>query len=202
MNWRPDSDGDASLFDRCGRRKYLTGKERWRFLAVAAEQDAATAAFARLLAYSGARISEALALTPTRIDVGTGRVVLRTLKRRRLVFRAVPVPRPLIDELLALARDKQPDEPLWGWCRVTAWRRVRSIMAASGIDGACATPRGLRHAFGIAAAQHAVPVNLLRNWMGHARLETTVIYMDVVGAEERAFAKRLWARPGAIPPED
>jgi integrase/recombinase XerD len=29
-------------------------------------------------------------------------------------------------------------------------------------------------------------------WLGHARLETTAIYLDVSGEEERDLAKRFW----------
>src|ERR1051326_251753 len=79
-----------TLYDEGGSRKYLCASELPRFLAAARRADAATCAFCCLLAYTGCRLSEALALTPARIDAETGRVVFRTLKRRRQVFRAVP----------------------------------------------------------------------------------------------------------------
>lgn len=51
-----------------------------------------------MLHASGARISEALALTPARIDIAGRRVVFETLKRRkRGLYRAVP----LSDEVIA-----------------------------------------------------------------------------------------------------
>ncbi len=33
----------------------------------------------------------------------------------------------------------------------------------------------------------------VQKWLGHARLETTAIYLEVSGDEERELAKRLWA---------
>ena len=33
---------------------------------------------------------------------------------------------------------------------------------------------------------------LTRDWMGHARIDTTAIYQHAVGREERSFARRLW----------
>ena len=86
-----------SLLDGTGRRKYLTHIEFSRFLAVASRADFSTRALCLTIALTGARISEVLALTPERIDVEQCVIVFETLKRRRRgVFRAVPVPAELI----------------------------------------------------------------------------------------------------------
>lgn len=202
MSWRTESDSCATLFDRSGRRKYIAQAERIRLLTLCSTQDRETSAFAQLLIYSGCRISEALALTAGRLDSETCCVVFRTLKRRRLTFRAVPIPTYLMEELIHLAQGKGPDDPLWTWCRQTGWRRVKSLMTECGIAGAHATPKGLRHGFGIANAVQNVPMGLTQRWMGHARMETTAIYQYAVGEEERSFAKRLWAQPEAAPTKD
>lgn len=191
-------DGVARLFDTEGQRKYLCASERRRFIDAAARMDAEGRAFCWLLAYSGCRISEALAVSSARLDVETGRVIFLTLKRRKRVFRAVPVPPELMAALRTLARGKTPDAPLWNWCRQTAWRRVKTAMRAAGVTGPRATAKGLRHGFGIANAEHNIPPALTQRWMGHARLETTSIYIHAIGREERAFAKRLWRRPVVV----
>lgn len=184
--------GADTLFDGSGRRKYVSSAEWRRFQVAAAEAEPKTRTLCRTLAYTGCRISEALALTPASIDSETGRVVLRTLKRRKLVYRAVPVPSSLIGELKTLCGGKSSSDRLWSWCRQTAWRRIKGVMAKAGIRGPQATPKGLRHSFGIANAEENIPPGLTQRWMGHARLETTVLYQHAVGREERAFAKRLW----------
>lgn len=199
MNWRAESDSCATLFDRCGGRKYISQAERSRLLAVCARHDPETSTFVQLLIYSGCRISEALALTAGRLDYETGSVVFRTLKRRRLSFRAVPIPAYLMEELLLLAHGKRPEDPLWRWCRQTGWRRVKGLMTECGIAGAHATPKGLRHGFGILNAVQGVPMGLTQRWLGHSRMETTAIYQFAMGDEERSFAKRLWAQPEAAP---
>ncbi|MDO9223607.1 MAG: site-specific integrase [Caulobacter sp.] len=188
------SPGLEMLFDAAGQRKYLCGAELRRFLDAAGGADAETRALCQLLAYTGCRISEALALTPAQLDAETGRVVFLTLKRRRRVFRAVPVPPELMRALHGLARGGVPDAPLWGWCRQTAWRRVKAVMRNARISGAQASPKGLRHGFGITNAEENVPPALTQRWMGHARLETTAIYQHAVGREEQAFAERVWRR--------
>jgi integrase/recombinase XerD len=155
-----------------------------------------------VLAACGARISEVLALTPAAIYIESGVVSLRTLKRRkRGVVRQVPLPDEVLDELDREfgVRDAQRDpdranERIWTWSRTTAWRRVKEIMAAAGISGASAMPKGLRHGFGVNAFQSNVPPHLVQRWLGHASLRTTSIYGDVIGPDERAFAARMWTR--------
>ena len=188
------SDDMARLFDATGGRKYVCASEWRRFIAAAERADDRTRAFALLLAYSGCRISEALALTGGQLDAETNRVMLQTLKRRRQVFRAIPVPVELMATLARLARGKACGKRLWPWCRQTAWRRVKRLMMEAGIRGAQATAKGLRHGFGVANAEANVPPALTQRWMGHARLETTAIYQQVVGREERSFARRVWRR--------
>jgi intergrase/recombinase len=53
----------GELFTSKGKRKYLTTDERDRFLKAAEKFDREVRTFCALLAYSGCRISEALALT-------------------------------------------------------------------------------------------------------------------------------------------
>jgi len=181
------------LFDDAGRRKYLCGNEVLRFLEAAHGADAATCAFCCLLAFTGCRLSEALAVTPAQLDVETGRVMFRTLKRRRQIFRAVPVPPELMGALRRIGNGPH-DAPLWRWCRQTAWRRVKAVMDAAGVNGPQAMPKGLRHGFGVTNAEENVPMATTQKWLGHARLETTAIYQQAVGREERAFARRLWRK--------
>lgn len=183
---------EPSLFDALGQRKYLHASEARRFLAAAQRTGEEARLFAQLLFHTGCRISEGLALTPRLLDAAGQRVVFRTLKRRRLSYRAVPVPARLMRELARFARERDPDERLFPWSRQTGWRRIRAIMDAAGIEGPQATPRGLRHQFGVHAIGSNVPEGTLQRWMGHARARNTRIYTFVVGAEELALAKRMW----------
>jgi len=190
----------ASLFNCLGHRKYLDAAERRRFVEAASRVAEKVRLFCLTLLWSGARVSEVLALTAASIDIERGVVSLQTLKRRkRGVIRQVPLPRDLIDKLNRVfqLRRRQRDprlatDRLWSWSRTTAWRRVKAIMAAAGIAGMPAMPKGLRHGFGVNAFQSNVPPHLVQRWLGHASLRTTSIYGDVVGPEERAFAARMW----------
>jgi integrase/recombinase XerD len=148
---------ETRLFDGHGQRKYLLATEARRLLAAAARADERTRLFCRLLYYSGCRLSEGLALTPRLLDTEALRVVFRTLKRRRLVYRAVPIPATLMRDLLALARASAPDDRLFPWSRQTGWRHIKALMQIAGITGPQATPKGLRHQFAPCNAGWATP---------------------------------------------
>jgi site-specific recombinase XerD len=65
-------------------------------------------------------------------------------------------------------------------------------MRNAGIAEALCKPKSLRHAFAIEAGQKGVPLNVVQRWLGHARIETTAIYAEALGAEERNLARRGW----------
>jgi len=184
-------------------RKYLTHDERRRVLAAAAQLPERNRLFVETLAWSGARISEALALTPALCDLGSNSITLPTLKRRLPLTREIPLPPTLLADLDAEfdLRGRQQstmiaEQRLWSMHRVTAWRLVKTVMEAAGITGRQARPHGLRHAFGVGVVRAGVPITLLKRWMGHARLSSTEVYLDVIGPEELAFAQSYWTAAG------
>ena len=188
-----------SLFDTYGRRKYLNTAEIHSMLQAAQNQSDSVHAFCRLLAETGCRISEALATTRSRVDASTGQVAFECLKkRRRGIFRVVPISIPLANLLLSLPSE-DPDAPLWSWCRMTGYRRICELLAIARVRGPQATPKGLRHGFAVASLGAGVPLNLLQRWLGHADIRTTSIYASASGPEERAIAERVW-RHFAVPP--
>ena len=187
-----DDDNVIDLFDLHGQRKYLNSAEARRFLVAANKADETARLFCLVLFYTGCRISEALELNPRRLDVDDRRIVFRTLKRRKLTYRAVPVPTRLIRELAALASMVGDNDPLFPFCRQTGWRVIKDIMLRAEIVGPQATPRGLRHQFGIHAIEVQIPESLLQRWMGHARARNTRIYTVFGGGEERKLAERMW----------
>jgi integrase len=151
---------------------------------------------------SGARVSEVLALVPAAFDFDAGAVNITTLKRRKPgVIRQVPLPKNLLRRLEQHFRIQRAQrdparsiERLWKLSRTTAWRRVKEVMAVAGIAGMAAMPKGLRHGFGVHATLSQVPQHLLQRWLGHASPNTTAIYADVLGREERQLAARMWHR--------
>src|SRR5262252_4037096 len=81
------------LFHTDGSRKYLTHAERHAFLDAAERFPRDVHTLCAVLAWTGCRVSEALALTADRVDLTDGTIRFESVKkRRRGVFRAVPVP--------------------------------------------------------------------------------------------------------------
>jgi integrase/recombinase XerD len=65
-------------------------------------------------------------------------------------------------------------------------------LQVAGLDGVAASPKGLRHGFGVAAVTAGIPLNLVQKWLGHAQLSTTAVYANAVGDEEKDIARRMW----------
>ena len=194
----------AYLYDALGRRLYLTPGEGEAFLRTALGHDRPVRTFCSVLYYTGCRISEALYLTPRRVDFADQVIIVESLKKRRKgVYRAVPVPPVLLDtldmvhglkEIQRRASRRELDQPLWSWSRTTAWRRVVAVMKQADIsEGPHRVPKGLRHGYAINAVNKGVPLHMLSKWMGHSILEITAIYANAMGEEQQAIAARMWS---------
>ena len=75
----------------------------------------------------------------------------------------------------------------------TAYRWVKQNMIGAGLKNVNATPKGLRHAFAIAAVGSGVPITTIRKWLGHSSLSTTEGYLNVTGEEEHKMVQSMWS---------
>lgn len=188
-----------SLYSQRAERKYLNRAERERALRALNSLALDRPLFAQLLAWTGGRVSEVLALTACTFQLDEGIVSIVTLKQRKVSVREVPLPPSLMDalnEFFDLRRLQQGSGSLlrlWPFCRMTAWRFVKEAMKRAKVAGPQACPKGFRHGFGVYSLQAGVPVTLVQRWMGHSWLTTTSIYLDVSGPEEMSFARRFWS---------
>ena len=194
-------DTELSTFD--GKRKYLTLDEQQQYLTATSQLERPEVrTFCDTLAYTGCRISEALALTPERIDLSARAITFQTLKQRGKVrFRSVPIPQQHLEAMLMVheIRKRQKSKSvatktakLWDFKRAMASRHVAAVMAAADIEGAQACPKGLRHGFGVRMAQKTRNPRLVQKLMGHTKMENTAIYMDLVGEEAHAEVMAAW----------
>lgn len=182
-----------SLYTSAGQRKYLNHIERLRFYESTKDMCVDKRLFCQLLYFTGARIGEVHNLTEQSIDFSNKAVVFETLKRRsKGIYREVPIPDCLLDDLQSYIQgldDKTTG--LWNFSLRTSSRYVKEIMHKAGIKGQQSSAKGLRHGFAVYAISKA-PITLVKKWLGHSRLETTEIYLGVIGVEEREIAKQLW----------
>lgn len=188
--------GEMRLYDDEAQRLYLNAAELRRFIAVANRAPPHIRRFALTLAYTGLRLSEARTLRYGSFQLEARVLSVQSLKKRRLgVVREVPISLALKAAFDAL---NQPEDAfIWPSGkqpipRSTAYRWIKRLMIEAGITGPRACPRGLRHAYGVAAVMAGVPLHMLQRWMGHARMETTAIYATVLGPEQLVVADRMW----------
>jgi integrase/recombinase XerD len=188
---------EMKLLSDNGERLYLTASERERFEEVCKKQDRETMTFGLVLLYTGCRLSEALNLKVKHIDLENNSIGIESLKKRKKgIFRSVPVPERLIESLNlvhALRESKNKNDLLWPFSRMTGWRKIKKIMLLAKIEGPQASPKGLRHGFGVfAIADCEIPLNMIQKWLGHAEIKTTAIYANALGKEEREIANKMW----------
>jgi len=181
------------LYSKHANRLYLNERERIYFRAFAEVQIEDTQFLCLILLYTGCRISEALNLRLCDIQIDEGCIAINSLKKRdKSHVRQVPVPQSLLHDIHIHYSNTPQQTKLFTLCRTTAWARVKAIMKYATIDGQHATPKGLRHSFGVHCAFANVAMPLCQKWMGHADIKTTAIYYQIVGAEELKMAARLW----------
>lgn len=183
--------GMAGAYDEKGQRKYLTTEESLRFMQAARLRPSRDRLLCQFLFFTGARVSEATRLRPIDLDTSTGEFVIRTLKQRKAEkFRRIPVPDFLPKDIQLL--QPNPNAIIWNLSRSMVWRIVTEIMREAEIEGIQATCKGLRHTFAVRAILQGVPLTLLQKLMGHTKIESTAVYLDVMDAEQRKLVAPTW----------
>jgi len=204
---------EMRLFDPdSGHRLYMDAREREQFLIMSNELlNLKHRIFCQALHWSGARVSELLALTGEKIDFQKSCITLRTIKKRKFTkkgelkapsYRQIPVPSYFLDSLDLVfelrARKRRKEEslkfPLWAsendplksMSRVTAWRAVKKVLGSvkpEPITGPQASPKGFRHGFSVAMVIGGMDVHTLQRLLGHESASTTAIYLQILGQE-------------------
>jgi integrase len=187
---------NVSLHNLNGQRKYLNQVELRQFFECTKNQPSHKKLFCQLLLYTGARIAEIHNLTTAHIDFLNQTVILETLKKRkRGFFREILLPEFLLKDLrnyingLELKDDET--KTLWSFSLRTASRYVKTVMSEAGIQDIRRSAKSLRHGYAVRSVQK-VPLTLVSKWLGHYELETTRIYLNILGADERKYARMTW----------
>ncbi len=131
-----------NAYDNTGGRKYLNSNESELFLQATKSLPLEKQALCLTLYYSGCRLSEILNLKSNHIEKEPGIIsVLCLKKRKRKVWRRLPLPPLLIQLLLKITPDD--GQAIWKMSRTSAWRVVKQTMTDAGIEGTQASPKGL-----------------------------------------------------------
>jgi integrase len=211
---------EMRLFDPgTGDRLYMNENERERFIKAARALDNRSHwLFCEMVHWTGCRISEALELTPRRIDTDAMTVRFRTLKKNKYtkngqlkapVYRDVPLSQELLLSLdlyfnIRKARKtrRKINNYLWPnqadpkrpMDRSTGWRIIKRVLDVAGIDGPQATAKGFRHGYATSMIQAGMSIYELKDRLGHESASTTAIYAQVVGQEAHELQMQYWER--------
>lgn len=186
------------LYSGANKRLYLNAHERAAFIDAAHLAPLHIRAFCLTLVYTGCRLSEARELSIHSLQADEGILSIRSLKKRnKHHIRELHIP----NEVVALLTEQYGacDGRTYLWpvgstnvSRISAYRWVKLVMQQAEIIGPQASPKGLRHSFGVRAISAGVPLSTVQKWLGHASIETTAIYTNAVGNEERRLSSLMW----------
>lgn len=148
---------------------------------------------------TGARITEALTLTPEDLQLEGSRpcVRLRTLKQRQRgrgrptadekIARIVPLlDASYVEQLKRYLATFRPGRrrPLFDISRKTAWLWLQQAVKRAGEEGVefalpTINPKTFRHSFAMHLFFNHVPPKVVQAYMGHERYESTEVYLKV-----------------------
>ena len=169
---------------------YVT-REEAEACALAARRPALRT-FIRYLWLTGARVSEALAFRPCDLDTNTNSVTIVTLKRA-VLQRAVRMPEAFVSELLyrATVGPCRPEERLWAFGRVAAFRAVQRAMVKAGIESKRAHPHAFRHGCAINLIRQGISTDIVKRYLGHASILSTERYLQATALDVREAVDRI-----------
>lgn len=147
----------------------------------------ARAALLMLLQWrAGLRVSEAVAIERRDVRLDGERPTLMVRRGKGGKARVVPVHPELAAALRnVMAFAHQGAGPLVQAHRVTGWKWVQAAYqrarALGGIQpGRRIGTHTLRHSAARHWLLHGIPINVVQRWLGHASLDTTLIYLQVL----------------------
>jgi site-specific recombinase XerD len=127
-------------------------------------------------AFTGLRISE---LANLRLcDISNGFIYVRHGKGGK--DRAIPLSKHLVKPLKSYIRNNglSPSDKLFAIKNKELYSIVKKYALAAGIDDL--SPHGLRHFFATTLVERGANIRAVQELLGHARIQTTAIYLDVV----------------------
>ena len=150
-----------------------------------------------VLSRCGLRVSEACSLTVDNIHWSTGTPNLRFTGKRGKE-RVVPMNLEVQDVLRKWLESRRFSDSPYVFCnlrngqrlsRKTVWAAMKTYAQRAGIRHV--HPHMLRHTFGTDLADRDVPVERIKDLMGHASIETSSIYISVSAEQKRHSVDRL-----------
>ena len=149
-------------------------------------------AITRLLALTGARVSEIVQLRWEEVDLGSGFLRLRDSKTGPKIIHLAPQAAAILADIGPGERSEFvfPSETANGAFGglTKAWQRISAVSKLEGVR-----LHDLRHSHASVAAAQGVPLAVIQRLLGHARAETTERYSHLSDDPVRTGAARVGA---------
>tara|TARA_B100001250_G_scaffold409997_1_gene435523 strand:- start:9566 stop:10159 length:594 start_codon:yes stop_codon:yes gene_type:complete len=139
----------------------------------------------KLQLYTGLRIQEVLNLTPNDVFLGENTNELKVVQGKGYKDRIVPLAAPVSEMLRFINSYLKPPKnmPYIPFkTRKAPWVWYKKIGLEAGIE--IHGTHILRHTFARNCLSKGVPINVVQNLLGHADLNTTLVYLEILPSSE------------------
>ena len=108
-------------------------------------------------------------------------------------FRTIPIRPELSGKIAAYCMEKglNNHDRMFPISRVRAYQVLSQAADKAGIDKDRRHPHVFRHGFAVNAVLSGVPPLVLRRWLGHSRIETTLVYTEVLAQDTKEYLKKM-----------
>ena len=109
------------------------------------------------------------------------------------IYRTVPI-RPELSGKIAsycIHRNIQATERLFPISRIRVYQILQRAGEKAGIEKDRRHPHVFRHGFAVNAVLSGVPPLVLRRWLGHASIDTTLIYTEVLAQDTKGYLDNM-----------
>lgn len=132
---------------------------------------------------TGVRISEALSITTQDIDWHLKQVRVKSLKRKDH-DRTIPLKEEMLGALATYIQKNEIKSKLWMMTPQAVHHELKSIVDKAGLPHWIHI-HTFRHSFAVHCLESGITINTLKELMGHANVENTMVYLKVFQPEIR-----------------
>lgn len=108
-------------------------------------------------------------------------------------YRTVPIRAKLAGRIAAYCMKTgiKENDRIFPVTRIRAYQIISKAAEKTGIEKDRRHPHVFRHGFAVNAVLSGMPPMVLRRWMGHASIDTTLIYTEVLAQDTKGYLDKM-----------
>jgi len=109
------------------------------------------------------------------------------------IYRTVPIRPELSGKIAAYCMNGNigANKQLFPISRIRVYQILQGAGEKAGIEKGRRHPHVFRHGFAVNAVLSGVPPLVLRRWLGHASIDTTLIYTEVLAQDTKGYLEKM-----------